>query len=816
MRWTLKFLTFVLLSIPVFAVNNYYVSSSGSDSNAGTIGSPWATIAHANASLAVGSGGTCTAASGWLSIPNTGACVHVVAGTYGATSTTVNGSISSQITYISETQYGAKLVSGSGAIWNNTGANIVISGFDISGNGTATTCSGLFLNALNNQAIGNYVHDIPASSCSFGGAGIITPPSINGAQALRNILNNIGPTGPSAFIHGIYFAGINSIVENNVISNTAGYGIQFNHNVATEVISNNVVMNGRFGGIGSAGTSTVPFDHSSVFNNIVVNTGNGTDCAIEERFGTSGVNNVYRNNLLAHNSCGFHFENGVETTTGNLCDVAGLGCQTVISGSQATVTNIFVNYTGNAKTGDYHLKAGSVAIAAGVSGACASGGLTPCIPSIDFSGVSRPLSGAQDMGAYVFSSAGVPVVSLTPSPLAYGNVAVSASSTLTGTLANTGAANLTFSAATISGTNASDYSIVSTTCASPLTAGSSCTYSLKFTPAATGSRSAALTLNDNAAGSPHQLPLTGTGGVGVGVLSPNPASFGVVASGSCSAAQSIILTNTGNASFNQNANSSITPSQVDFQFSFAPSGSCNNSVVAPGASCTTNVKFCPPSAGAKTATFNAFTDANNPSSTLNGTGGAPIASVTPASGSCGSVQVGASSTCQAFTLTNTGNINLAVGTISLTGVAAGSYSQSNNCPVTLPASNACTITVFFQPTGSGTLNASLSVASNATGSPSLTPLSGVGVVPATLTLSPSTVNFGNVVVGATSSATVITLHNAGGSPATITSITVTPLFSQTNNCPASLAGGDSCTISVTTTPSSTGVTNGTISVSANQ
>jgi len=59
---------------------------------------------------------------------------------------------------------------------------------------------------------------------------------------------------------------------------------------------------------------------------------------------------------------------------------------------------LFVNYTGNAKTGDYHLRAGSLGADAGVSGPCASGGISPCVPTTDFAGKTRPTP--PSIGAY--------------------------------------------------------------------------------------------------------------------------------------------------------------------------------------------------------------------------------------------------------------------------------------------------------------------------------------------------------------------------------------------------------------------------------
>ena len=83
------------------------------------------------------------------------------------------------------------------------------------------------------------------------------------------------------------------------------------------------------------------------------------------------------------------------------------------------------------------------------------------------------------------------------------------------------------------------------------------------------------------------------------------------------------------------------------------------------------------------------------------------------------------------------------------------------------------------------------------------------------TLSPTSVNFGNQTVGTTSAGQPITLTNTGSASLALTSITATGNFAQTNNCPVgagSLAPSAFCTITVTFTPSTTGVRSGSISV----
>jgi hypothetical protein len=71
-------------------------------------------------------------------------------------------------------------------------------------------------------------------------------------------------------------------------------------------------------------------------------------------------------------------------------------------------------------------------------------------------------------------------------------------------------------------------------------------------------------------------------------------------------------------------------------------------------------------------------------------------------------------------------------------------------------------------------------------------------------VSPTSLKFGSVVLGTTSAPLNATLTNKGAVPFSVNSITLTGTaaswFAQTNDCPASLAAGASCTISVTFTP----------------
>lgn len=82
-------------------------------------------------------------------------------------------------------------------------------------------------------------------------------------------------------------------------------------------------------------------------------------------------------------------------------------------------------------------------------------------------------------------------------------------------------------------------------------------------------------------------------------------------------------------------------------------------------------------------------------------------------------------------------------------------------------------------------------------------------------LAPASLIFGGQSAGTTSSAQAITLSNSGTGAMSISSITTSGDFAQTNNCGSSVGAGASCIINVTFTPTAGGTRTGTLSVSDN-
>jgi hypothetical protein len=80
------------------------------------------------------------------------------------------------------------------------------------------------------------------------------------------------------------------------------------------------------------------------------------------------------------------------------------------------------------------------------------------------------------------------------------------------TISNGGTGSVLITNVTVTGANAADFALVSTTCVNAsLTSVGTCTATVRFNPLAVGSRTANLTVTDNAAGSQHLVVLRGTG-----------------------------------------------------------------------------------------------------------------------------------------------------------------------------------------------------------------------------------------------------------------------------------------------------------------
>jgi hypothetical protein len=134
------------------------------------------------------------------------------------------------------------------------------------------------------------------------------------------------------------------------------------------------------------------------------------------------------------------------------------------------------------------------------------------------------------------------------------------------------------------------------------------------------------------------------------------------------------------------------------------------------------------------------------------------------------------------------------------------------------------ISVVFDPTATGTRNATLLVTDDAAGSPQSISLTGTGTTAAApaVGFSATSLTFNGQLVGTTSAAQSVTLTNTGNAALTITGIAVSGAnsgdFVQTNTCPTSpttLVAGSNCAISVSFKPTATGPRNAALAITDN-
>jgi len=166
--------------------------------------------------------------------------------------------------------------------------------------------------------------------------------------------------------------------------------------------------------------------------------------------------------------------------------------------------------------------------------------------------------------------------------------------------------------------------------------------------------------------------------------------------------------------------------------------------------------------------------------------------LSPTSANFFSVALGSSSSAKTFTLKNGQSGALTISSVS----ASGDYQiQTSNCPMSptsLASGMSCTVIVVFTPTAVGVRSGTLAVADDATSSPQTASLTGTGI--AAVTITPSTLSFGNVPVGSTSASKTATVKNQQKIALTISSVTISGDYQiQANNCtisPATLAVND--------------------------
>jgi nitrogen fixation protein FixH len=384
---------------------------------------------------------------------------------------------------------------------------------------------------------------------------------------------------------------------------------------------------------------------------------------------------------------------------------------------------------------------------------------------------------------------------------------VGSKQTLTETLNNTGGSALTVTQVTPTGTG---FAVSGLTLPLNLPAGEGQSFSVTFTPQSAGTVSGNLAIANTGATPAINVPLSG-GGQTAGALTPSPASlnFGSVEVGS-NQALTETLTNSGGSSVTV---TQVTPTGTGYSVS----GLSLPLTLTSGQSQGFSVTFTPSSAGNSSGNLAIISNASNASLNvpLFGNGLAPGSlAPSPSSLSFGDVQVGNNQQLSE-TLTNSGGVNVNISQASVGGT--GFTMSGLNPPLTLTPGEHYTFTVTFTPPSPGSDSGNVSIVSNASNPNLSIPLSGTGtpVPQGTLAVTPTSMDFGNVVVGTNSQLTG-TLTASGESVTVSSDIFNGAAYALSGiSFPVTIPAGQHVQFTITFTPAGTGLASGSVSFASN-
>jgi hypothetical protein len=309
-------------------------------------------------------------------------------------------------------------------------------------------------------------------------------------------------------------------------------------------------------------------------------------------------------------------------------------------------------------------------------------------------------------------------ITLSPTYVSFGEVALNTTRTVTVAVTNTGNAPVVFNGESL--TAASQFTMSGFTMPISLAAGKSVTFALEFSPTVVGVKSGTMTLLSNAANKRLMMWMNGTGVRLAVTATPAGASFGSVAIG-VSNSQTIQLKNTGTAG----ATISSTSASGN---GVSISGMTLPAAVAAGKTATFNVAFAPIAPGAVAGSVSIH--GNFPTVTLpvSGTGVSAANTIVASTRSenFGKVTVGSRATA-AVDLKNTGAKSITISGLSYSGMGV---TASGGVNVVLNPGQSTPITVKFAPAQAGSFTGSVVVDSTASDSALAITVSGTGVAAA--------------------------------------------------------------------------------------
>ena len=330
-------------------------------------------------------------------------------------------------------------------------------------------------------------------------------------------------------------------------------------------------------------------------------------------------------------------------------------------------------------------------------------------------------------------STAIPVLSFTPSSLAFGSVNVGTSKDIALTVTNSGGGTLTGTAS-----GSASFPVVSGASFN-LAAAQSQDVTVRFMPASATGFASQVLLSTN--GGNASVAVNGTG-VGVPVpvplltLSTNVVAFAPTVAGNFIISNPIKITSTGNSNLLLGVFSIEGTNPGDFGLI---NNACDGATLLPtplaGSSCSFSILFKPIQAGTRSATVRIPSNAQGGPHSVgaSGTGLAPDVSLIPDRITFHDQPIGTVSTVRSVTVTNIGNANLDITNLTISGVNLSDYQiTGDGCTgvilTPLPSStSSCSFDIVFRPTALGARMGSVNINSNFSNNPLVVPLLGNGV-----------------------------------------------------------------------------------------
>ena len=372
------------------------------------------------------------------------------------------------------------------------------------------------------------------------------------------------------------------------------------------------------------------------------------------------------------------------------------------------------------------------------------------------------------------------ILEIAPASLAFPATSVGAQQVAPLQLSNTGTAPLNLTSITIDAPGDAVFSIVEGGEPGSIGPGTSRTVSVAFAPAAETAYQGTLTITSDAGGSPHSIPLSGTGTVPGMTVSPVAIQYDDTQVGSSTDAE-VTLQNTGSEAV------SVTSVQLGganaSDFSIVSGG--ETGTIAAGQSRTVIIRFTPPSAGDFRALLTV--EAGAPQSpfevTLRGKGIVNELTISPMNLAFPDTPVSTEAS-SSITITNTGNVPLTMNALSIVQDGNAFQVDYNGEEVILPVGIGRDVIVQFIPPAPGNYTGELQISTTAHETPFSVSLSGTGIEPS-VSINPSSLAFAETPVGAEITASVV-IENTGNTPLTMETI----LLSQGGSAFRIASGGD--------------------------